>query len=50
MIKIFDERRAALEDQMKMTHVMVDTMVDAFKHRLREAEQEHLGREDRNEQ
>lgn len=47
-IKIFDERRAALEDRMNMTRVMADTMVDAFKHRLSEAEQERHGKDDRN--
>ena len=38
VIKIFDERRAALDDQMKCARVMSDTMVDALKHRLDEAE------------
>lgn len=50
MIKIFDERRSALENQMNMTSTLSDTLIDAFKHRLDEAEQDRRGKEDRNEQ
>lgn len=42
-IKIFDERRVALENQMNMNRVMADTLVDAFKHRLDEAEKKYQG-------
>lgn len=42
-IKIFDERRSALEAQMDMNRVMADTLVDAFKHRLDEAEKKYQG-------
>lgn len=38
-IKILDERRSALENQINCARVMADTMVDAFKHQLSEAEQ-----------
>lgn len=38
MLKIFDEKRSALDDQMNMTRTVADTLVDAFKHRLDEAE------------
>lgn len=40
-IKIFNERRSALEAQMDMTRAMADTLVDAFKHRLDEAEKKY---------